>query len=381
MRRLAPLAVGVLLVLGGCGTERAEAPARAERTSSPAPSTSTAPSTDPGPAPTPAAGHGAEPSGPLADFPLATGLPGTNDDDGSPVVVTGEPATKAFGLCGRAAWAPREGTSDVIGVRWSAEAEWNRGRTLVLYPTAAAATAAVDAARDAVAACPDEPTGPDTGTTHTVVDQALGEQSAAWADTYYVVEHGEKLHDTGLTVYHVVRVGRAVLLTYEYAEANGSDRSREQAIDRTERQEQPLVSAMADLPKSEEVVLTPRGAGPFELGMSVEEARAAGATVESHGGASSCADLTWTSPSGATVHGSFSPGAGLGYVSLDGGRTADGVALGATVAELRAAYPDLQRSDNGLWYVDREPGDLAFATYEGGVNWMVAMGADQRCAG
>ena len=82
-----------------------------------------------------------------------------------------------------------------------------------------------------------------------------------------------------------------------------------------------------------------------------------------------------------TVHGAFSPGSGLGYVSVDGGRTAEGITLGASVADLRAAYPDLQHADNGLWYVDREPGDLAFATHDGAVNWMVAMGDDQHCAG
>ena len=192
--------------------------------------------------------------------------------------------------------------------------------------------------------------------------------------------------DTGLTVYHVVRVGRAVLMTYEYGEGNGSDadppvgpRSGPTKAD------PPVVDAMNDLMNDlstgDVPLLTPHGAGPFELGMSIEAARAAGGRVRMDGGTTACPELTWTAPSGATVHGAFSPGSGLGYVSVDGGRTAEGISLGATVADLHAAYPDLQHADNGLWYADREPGDLAFATYDGGVNWMVAMGDDQHCAG
>jgi hypothetical protein len=179
----------------------------------------------------------------------------------------------------------------------------------------------------------------------------------------------------------VARVGRAVLLTYEYGEGNGSEQTRLSAIDRATHEDQFVVDAMSDLQTKDVPTLTPHGAGPFELGMSVEDARAAGGQVLHRGGATACSELSWTAASGATVHGAFSPGSGLGYVSVDGGRTAEGITLGATVADLHAAYPDLQHADNGLWYVDREPGNLAFATYDGGVNWMVAMGDDEHCAG
>ena len=55
----------------------------------------------------------------------------------------------------------------MIGVEFRGEAEYFRGRTLVLYPDAGAATAAVTAARAAVAACPDEPDGERTGAPRT----------------------------------------------------------------------------------------------------------------------------------------------------------------------------------------------------------------------
>ena len=54
------------------------------------------------------------------------------------------------------AWDPHAGTTDVIGVEWRGEAEWSRGRTLVLYPTAEAAVAAV-AAVASRGRLPDEP--------------------------------------------------------------------------------------------------------------------------------------------------------------------------------------------------------------------------------
>ena len=51
------------------------------------------------------------------------------------------------------------------------------------------------------------------------------------------VSDGEIMFDTGLTVYHLVRVGRAVLASYEYGEGNGGPDARPPAIDRaTERE-------------------------------------------------------------------------------------------------------------------------------------------------
>jgi hypothetical protein len=241
MRRLVPFAVAALVVLTGCGTQ---GPDRAGPTGVRATSTS-APSPAASPAPTPAA-EGAR--GPLlTDFPLALELPAENGDDQSAVAVSGEPASRAFDLCGVPTWDPRAGTTEVLGVEFRGEAEWSIGRTLVSFPDATAAESAVTAAHDAVAGCPDEPRDAQMGTTHTIVPTDLGDQAVVWTDTFYTVQDGEQLHDTGLVVFVLVRVGRSVLLTYEYGEGNGSPQGRADAVAGASDAVRPLVQRMTAL--------------------------------------------------------------------------------------------------------------------------------------
>jgi hypothetical protein len=239
MRRSITYALAALVDLSGCGTERPTAVRVADAPLSPASSPSVGTSTTPTPSP--------EDGDPLARFPLAVGYDKENGDDHSPVVVTDRPASKGFSLCDRPVWDPRAGTVDVIGVEWRGEAEWSRGRTLALYPDDQTATEAVRAARDAIAACPMEPGQPGNGTAHTLLDQAMGDQSVRWADTYWFESERDRLFDTGLTVYDLVRVGRAVLLTYEYGEANGSEQTRRSALAVAERADAPVVKVMYDL--------------------------------------------------------------------------------------------------------------------------------------
>ena len=214
------------LLVSGCGTERPSATPEAD------PSVSSTPS------PT---------ADVLDEFPLALGYDAENGDDHSPVVVTGRPATRAFSECGRQVWDPMAGSTDVIGVEWRGEAEWSRGRTLVLYPSAEVAAAAVTSAHDALVSCQDDPAEPGYGTTHTILDVPLGDTSVVWADTYWFISGGDKLHDTGLTVYSLVSVGRAVLLAYEYGEGNGSEESRANGIAQATQLERPVVERMSDL--------------------------------------------------------------------------------------------------------------------------------------
>jgi hypothetical protein len=49
-------------------------------------------------------------------------------------------------------------------------------------------------------------------------------------------------------VYELVRVGRTVLLGYEYGEGNGSSASREQAIARATREARALAERMRSIP-------------------------------------------------------------------------------------------------------------------------------------
>jgi hypothetical protein len=230
------LVLAVPLLLAGCGGESSSRVTDAPASSGPAPS--------PTPDPSSSAPVG---TGPLAGFPLDLGYPDKNGDDHSAVVVTKRPATRAFRLCRRSAWDPRRGTTHLLGVRFRGEAEYARGRTLTVYPDAGAAGDAVTRARTAVAACPDQPDGKRQGTTHTLVDRSLSQQSVVWTDTFYNVNGGEQQHDTGLVVYEVVRVGRAVLLAYEYGEGNGTPASRRHAIARSVRGERAVVARMRRL--------------------------------------------------------------------------------------------------------------------------------------
>lgn len=227
------------LLVAGCGTERPTATPGAD------PSFSSAPTSTATPTPTPEPSLAA--TGALGGFPLDVGYDEENGDDHSPVRVTRQPATTAFDLCSLPTWDPQAGTTDVLGVEFRGEAEWARGRTLVLYPTEGDATVAVTAVADALAGCPDEPDGQGYGTSHTPLDTPAGDQSVVWADTYWFSGDGEKLHDTGLTVYNLVRVGRAVLLSYEYGEGNGSEETRLSALVRAAEADEPVVDRMADL--------------------------------------------------------------------------------------------------------------------------------------
>jgi hypothetical protein len=189
------------------------------------------------------------PTGPLADFPLELGYDAENLDDHSPVQVTARPGMGAFELCGVPTWDPHEGTTDVIGVEFRGEAEWFRGRTLVLYPTSLAAANAVDAARRALERCREEVVGDGYVAVNTIYDDIrLGDQSLVWTGTGGFRKHGQILFDTGLTVYHLVRVGRSVLASYEYGEGNGGPEVRPPAIDRATGADRPVVDRMADLP-------------------------------------------------------------------------------------------------------------------------------------
>jgi hypothetical protein len=239
------IALAAVLLVTGCGDERPRAAGRSDSTVSATPAPAPAPTPVP-PTPIPTA---AAPTGPLAAFPLDLGYGDENGDDHSPVVVTDRPGLGRFGYCDDIVWDPHAGTEDLIGVEFSGEGEWARGRTLVLYPSVAAAEDAVSAARAAIARCPEEP--PDErgdSTAHTLLDVRLGDQAVVWIDRFHSAEAGG--FDTGLVVYHLVRVGRVVLGSYEYGEGNGSDRTREQSIAVATDADRPLVEPMRDLPSA-----------------------------------------------------------------------------------------------------------------------------------
>jgi hypothetical protein len=226
VRRPIPLALAAILLATACGSERLAATPGADTSSSPTPTAAP------------------EPPRTLESFPLSLGYDATNGDDGSPVTVTDRPATTTFEECGHEVWDPGSGV-ETAGVEFRGEAEWYRGRTLVLHPTADAAATAVDASLAAIEACPRDRESDAGHTAHTLVDYRVGEQSFGWIDRYWSADANG--FDTGLTVYHVVRVGRAVLLSYEYGEGNGTDDSRHRAIEEAATLDHAVVDAMVGL--------------------------------------------------------------------------------------------------------------------------------------
>ena len=295
--------------------------------------------------------------------------------------MTAEPATRAFATCGGRSGTRIAGTTDVIGVEFRGEAEWSRGRTLVLYPSTEAAGAAVETARDAITRCPRDNATDYGWTEHTEVDYDTGEQSFGWIDRYGNSEVNG--FDTGLTIYHVVQVDTLVLLSYEYGEGNGSEQTRQSALNRAATADRPVVDAMGEpAPAPDAVTLNPEGAGPLRLAMTAEQVRKAAPDAEIRLRPGSCADLSWTSPDGVELAGAISDSEGLVYVSTPNGGTRDGAAVGDTLAELRAAYPNLEHADNGLWFSDQGATDYAFDVDTADtVTWVMVTGDDQHCAG
>ena len=144
----------------------------------------------------------------------------------SPVVVTGQPATRAFSECGRPGLGP-----DGRHLRRHRRGVPRRGRVAPrpdpgALPSDGAATAAVSSAHDALAGCRTTPRNRGTAPTHTVLDIPLGDRSVVWTDTYWFISRGRQAarHRSDAS-YSLVSVGRAVLLAYEYGEGNGSRRS------------------------------------------------------------------------------------------------------------------------------------------------------------
>lgn len=173
------------------------------------------------------------------DFPLTSGLPATNGDDGTPVEVTDRPGVMAFTMCGTETWSPRD-TVDLAGAKYTGEAEDFRSRTLALYPDQAAARAAFKQLRATVAACPDE-TVRDTDQLYDVVTEGPGRVTYSHQYRY------DGRVSPGLEVLEVVQVGPALYLASYYNEGGGPYGDIEKTVRRAEHDSAEVVTAMADL--------------------------------------------------------------------------------------------------------------------------------------
>lgn len=361
MRRtlsLLPLALAAAFVVSGCGTERpGDEPAGA------APAAATQPAVATAEIP--------------AGFPLDAGVVSGLDTE-----LEG-PSRKAPGafleeLCGSTAWpGPAEQQADRLALR-AVGPEYGLGRELVAYDSEDAAAAVLDTLRDDVAGCK-EAGGVESATKDvTAYDEETGHDSVTFALTYR--------EGLGGVAVQVVRVGSAVLAVSTYgefsADSMGDFMPEFTADNRVVTA--PMECRWGDgCPAAEPVTLSPDAAGPLRLGAGVADLRAdAPAAAVVLAPKAQCSLVTWTSPGGTELRGAVMSDEGLVYVAgEDGVQTAEGLAVGATLDELRAAYPDVEHADNGLWYVDRGDTDYSIGVTDGLVTELGVVADTQTCVG
>jgi hypothetical protein len=229
----AVIAVPLVLARGNDGA----GPGPSYPTGAPTPSASPAPNPDP----SPTTGPSADVGGPWltsipARFPLAAGYPETNGD-GTSVKVNRVGGSLPLQLCGSEV-ATDAGLRDAAQAAYSAP-EDSRSRDLVLYQGSEAAAQALATVRTSVAGCAEETVGA-TDQVREEYPYDAGDESFAWTERYRT----DGAIGTGLTDYHVVRVGNALLLVTTY---DGTARSGDSAaqVGRAEaRDAAPVVQAM-----------------------------------------------------------------------------------------------------------------------------------------
>ena len=234
---IAALVAGTALALTSCGTDTSDG----TDASRDAETTSASPTTPP------AADDGSTPDVPVDpaqltevpdDFPLAAGLPDTNDSDGSPVEVTDGPATK-IKVCGEVVWSPLTplATTDVASASYTGGEDF-RSHRLALYGDELGAQQALDSMRDAYTGCPSET----IGGTEQVYEVVEMDQGSATITHRYRMD-GQFV--PGLEVIELVAIGNAFYFSSYYGEGGGSDESIASSIDFAHDGSRPVWNAMA----------------------------------------------------------------------------------------------------------------------------------------
>jgi len=187
----------------------------------------------------------------------------------------------------------------------------------------------------AAEACPEERHGA-TRWIHAVSPGDVGEESMRILQTYET----DGTANVGATWWVVTRVGNAVLLT-----ATGGEYLPGETLGQGIRDHDKLIAPIVDSMcvfsavgcGDDPLVLRHDGIGPLRLGMTADEARAAGAQVR-HG--NGCLTLEMFL-AGSRITGDIDPDLGISMLYGDGAVTPQGIGPGSTLAEVRGAFAHL----------------------------------------
>jgi len=315
------------------------------------------------PSSSPSATPGDDPTGPRVaeipdDFPLIAGWPDPSQSEYGDKALKGpsrDLAALEITACG--SQVPDPGNLDRLDATWT-NAEDYRARELLTFSTAQEAVTYVAHLRALWQECQSEETG-DGGQVHELRTTQVGGESVALL-TGYTYQGGPTV---GLSIDHVVRLGRAVLI-----DATSNEGTLEAADDQIAGMTQDSADVVAAMclyteagcggdpsDGSADQVLSLDGYGDLRLGMTATEVEGTGlASLHPFTDpAMNCQTMSidgW----GDTVHPNFSGNVhglvskkyGLAIIIAQPGmHTPEGIGVGSTVEEVRAAYGELSGSD------------------------------------
>ncbi|HEY3014738.1 MAG TPA: hypothetical protein VGJ41_06480 [Nocardioides sp.] len=298
------------------------------------------------------------------DFPLAAGWPDPSQSEYGDKALEGPSRTlPALDITACGHHLPDLGNLDRLDATWK-NVEDYRSRELLTFGTAQEAVTYVAHLRAIWMDCPSEDVGDGQTAVHELRPTQVGGESVALVTSY---EMGGA-PAIGLSVDHVIRLGRSVLVDTTSTEGtkDGLDQQLAEMTDETA----PVVAAMclftkagcgtdsaapSDDASAAGSVLGPDGYGDLRLGMTAAEVEDTGlATLQPFADpGANCRTMSihgW----GDTVHPNFS-GTVHGLVSRNQGlaiiiaqpdmHTTEGIGVGSTVQEIRDAYGELTGSD------------------------------------